>query len=218
MRIVRYKVQGLFWKILHFVPVDFIILIGVLYKQADGVIVSKEDVVMADELWDIYTKDRERTGRVHRRRDKMKAGEYHLVVHVCIFNSKNEMLVQQRQPFKEDWSNMWDLTAAGSALQGENSCQAAERELAEELGLKLDFSDKRANFTINFVHGFDDYFLLEQEVELASLHLQEEEVQAVRWCSKEEVLAMQEQGIMIPYWFLDKLFEVRGVYGAHGSR
>ncbi len=29
---------------------------------------------------------------------------------------------------------------------------------------------------------------------------------------------MQEQGTMIPYWFLDKLFEVRGMMDAHGWR
>ena len=55
-------------------------------------------------------------------------------------------------------------------------------------------------------------------MDLASLHLQEEEVQAVRWAGKEEVLAMQAQGSMIPYWFLDKLFEIRGMMDAHGWR
>lgn len=53
------------------------------------------------ELWDIYTKDRIKTGRFHVRGQKMQEGDYHLVVHVCIFNSKSEMLIQQRQPFKE---------------------------------------------------------------------------------------------------------------------
>lgn len=171
-----------------------------------------------NELWDLYTKDREKTDRLHRRGDAMQNGEYHLVVHVCIFNSRNELLIQQRQPFKEDWPNMWDLTAAGSALQGENSCQAAEREVEEELGLKIDLSNRRADFTVNFEYGFDDYFLLEQEVDITALHLQEEEVQAVRWCTKEEALKMQEEGTLIPYWFLDRLFEIRGVQDAHGTR
>lgn len=169
-----------------------------------------------DELWDLYTKDREKTGKLHRRGDEMKDGEYHLVIHVCIFNSKNQLLIQQRQPFKEGWPNMWDVTVGGSALQGENSFQAAERELFEEIGLELDLSDTRPNFTINFPQGFDDYYILEHEVDLTALRLQEEEVQVVRWVSKEEVLRMQEEGAMIPYWFLDKLFEIRGTFGAHG--
>ncbi len=179
-----------------------------------------DKIIMADreenELWDLYSRDREKTGKIHRRGDSLKEGEYHLVVHICIFNSKNELLIQQRQPFKEGWPNMWDVTAAGSALQGETSQQAAEREVAEEIGLKIDLSNNRPNFTINFARGFDDYYLLEQEVDLAALHLQEEEVQAVRWVSKNEVLAMQAQGTMIPYWFLDKLFEIRDMQGAHG--
>lgn len=170
----------------------------------------------ADELWDLYTKDREKTGELHRRGDEMKDGEYHLVIHVCIFNSKNQLLLQQRQPFKEGWPNMWDVTVGGSALQGESSFQAAERELFEEIGLKLDLAETRPNFTINFAQGFDDYYILEQEVDLTALCLQEEEVQAVRWVSREEARKMQEEGVMIPYWFLDKLFEIRGTFGAHG--
>ena len=146
-----------------------------------------------NELWDIYTKDRVKTGRLHRRGERMQDGEYHMVIHVCIFNSRNELLIQQRQPFKKGWSNMWDITVGGSALQGESSSQAAEREVFEEIGLKL----------------------LEQEVDLEGLRLQEEEVLAVSWASKEVVMQMQEQGTMIPYWFLDRLFEVRG-YDAHG--
>ncbi|MCH5262034.1 MAG: NUDIX domain-containing protein [Lachnospiraceae bacterium] len=169
-----------------------------------------------DELWDLYTRDREKTGVLHRRGDELKEDEYHLVIHVCIFNSKNQLLIQQRQPFKEGWPNMWDVTVGGSALQGESSFQAAERELFEEIGLKLDLSDIRPNFTINFPQGFDDYYILEREVDLTKLSLQEEEVQAVRWVSKEEAMRMQEEGAMIPYWFLDKLFEIKGTFGAHG--
>ena len=45
------------------------------------------------ELWDLYTKDREKTGKTMIRGAKMPADLYHLVVHVCIFNSSGEMLV-----------------------------------------------------------------------------------------------------------------------------
>lgn len=168
-----------------------------------------------DEIWDLYDRDRIPTGRTHRRGDPMSEGEYHLAVHVCIFNHKNQLLIQQRQPFKKDWSNMWDLTAAGSAVTGDTSRMAAEREVWEELGLKIDLSNVRPHFTINFANGFDDYYLIEQEVDLSELHLQEAEVRNVKWVDKDEALRMQEEGTMIPYWFLDKLFEMRGSYDAH---
>lgn len=171
-----------------------------------------------NELWDLYDKDRCLTGRTHRRGDKMKEGEYHLAVHVCIFNSQNELLIQQRQPFKKDWSNMWDLTVAGSALAGESSSMAAEREAMEELGIQVDLSEVRPYFTINFSQGFDDYYIIEKDVDISKLKLQKEEVKQVRWAGKEEVLKMQEEGSMIPYWFIDRLFEMRGAYDAHGKQ
>ena len=75
----------------------------------------------------------------------------------------NQMLIQQRQPYKKGWPNMWDLTVGGSALKGESSFQAAERELFEELGIKIDLSEKRPAFTINFENGFDDYYLIDHD-------------------------------------------------------
>ncbi len=167
------------------------------------------------EMWDVYDKNRRLTGRTHRRGVPMEKGEYHLTVHVCIFNSKNELLIQQRQPFKEDWSNMWDLTAAGSALAGENSQKAAEREVMEEIGLNIDLSDSRPYFTIHFEEGFDDYYLIEKDIDIRQLKLQEEEVQAVKWVNKEELLEMNKEGIVIPYYFLDKLFDIRKQRGAY---
>lgn len=161
------------------------------------------------EIWDLYDKNRIPTGKTHKRGEPMKKEDYHLAVHVCIFNSKNELLIQQRQPFKEGWPNMWDLTVGGSATSGDTSQSAAEREVFEEIGLKLDLSDIRPVFTINFPDGFDDYYLIEQDVNLSKLKLQETEVQRVKWAGKEEVLKMEEEGLMIPYWFLERLFEIK---------
>lgn len=164
------------------------------------------------ELWDVYDKDRARTGRLHRRGERLPEGQYHLVVHVCIFNSQNQMLIQQRQPFKEGWNNMWDLTVGGSAVAGDSSSQAAEREVYEELGLKIDLSGVRPDFSVTFPEGFDDYYLIRKDVELSELVLQETEVQRVKWADKEEVLKMQEEGTFIPYWFLDRLFDIKQWY------
>ena len=138
---------------------------------------------------------------------------------VCIFNSKGEMLIQQRQPFKSDWSNMWDITAAGSALTGETSQQAAERELFEELGYKFDFKNIRPKFTVNFDKGFCDVYLIECEIDIDNLTFQYEEVQAVKWASREEILSMLEKSEFITYYrsFLELLFDGRKSYGSHSS-
>ncbi len=170
------------------------------------------------ESWDLYTKDREKTGRTHRRGLPVPEGSYHIAVHICIFNSKNQLLIQQRQPFKKGWPNMWDISVGGSAVAGDSSSQAAQREAMEELGLELDLSGERPFFTMNFSGGFDDFYIVEQDVDLTKLRLQPEEVRQVRWADKEEVVKMQALGTMIPYWFLDRLFDIRGSYDRQGER
>ena len=44
-----------------------------------------------DEIWDVYDKERNLTGQTHRRGDPLAPGEYHLVVHICIFNSQGKL-------------------------------------------------------------------------------------------------------------------------------
>jgi isopentenyldiphosphate isomerase len=110
------------------------------------------------ELWDVYDKDRNRTNKTMIRGDSFEEGAYHLVIHVCLFNPLGEMLIQQRQETKEDWKNMWDVTVGGSAISGETSQQAAEREVKEEIGYPLDLQNRRPSLTVNFDHGFDDFY------------------------------------------------------------
>ena len=151
------------------------------------------------ELFDLYTADRVKTGRTMVRGEPTPEGCYRLVVHVCIFNQQGQLLIQQRQPFKQGWSNYWDVTVGGSAVSGDSSRSAAERETLEELGLSINLADIRPTMTIDWEHGFDDYYILTQDVDPDSLHLQYEEVQAVRWASLEEILQMIDDGQFIPY-------------------
>lgn len=169
------------------------------------------------ELWDIYDVDRNKTDKTMVRGEEHPEGAYHLVVHICIFNSDGEMLIQQRQPFKKGWSNMWDITVGGSAVSGDNSQTAASRELFEELGIEMDLAGIRPHLTMNFDKGFDDYYLLEKDINLKDLKLQYEEVQNAKWASKEEILSMIETGEFVPYYpsLIQLLFDMRKKYGSH---
>ncbi|GAE36232.1 NUDIX hydrolase [Halalkalibacter akibai] len=167
------------------------------------------------ELWDVYDRNRSKTNRICVRGEELQHGEYHLVVHVCIFNSGGDMLIQQRQAFKEGWPNMWDLTVGGSAIAGDTSQTAAQRELLEEIGLDLEFQHMRPHLTINFEKGFDDIYLIEEDVQIHTLILQQEEVQNVKWASKEEILTMIKNEEFIPYYesLIHLLFDCRNKRG-----
>lgn len=158
------------------------------------------------EEWDIYTENREKTGRIHTRGEKMNPGEFHLVVTALIFNSEGKLLIQQRQSTKEGWPDMWDFSAAGSAIKGENSQQAMIREVKEELGVIIDPSNSHLKFSWHFPNGFDDFWVIYQDVAIEEMTLQIEEVQDVCWVTQEEVNQLAKEGKMIPYFFLSDVF------------
>lgn len=169
------------------------------------------------EMFDLYTADREKTDRKMVRGEPTPAGLYRLVVHVCIFDPEGRMLIQQRQPFKRGWSNLWDVTVGGCAVSGDTSRSAAERETREEIGLSVDLTDVRPTLTLHWENGFDDYYVLTQDVDLQALRLQHEEVQGVRWATREEILRMIDSGEFIPYEksLIELLFFRRDHRSAH---
>ncbi len=169
------------------------------------------------ERFDLYNEAREKTGLTIQRGEPVPEGFCRLVVHVCVFDPEGRMLIQQRQPFKRGWSNLWDFTVGGCAVAGEDSRTAAERETREELGLSLDLSRERPTLTIHFDRGFDEYYAVTRGVDTETLRLQYEEVQAARWATMEEILRMIDDGRFIPYEksLIELLFFRRNHRSAH---
>ena len=59
---------------------------------------------MPRELWDVYSFDRRRTGRTTHRGEDLAPDEFHLVVHICVFDREGRMLIQKRNPQKRSWA------------------------------------------------------------------------------------------------------------------
>jgi len=159
------------------------------------------------ESWDIYNQYRKKTGKTHLRGEKMKTGDYHLVVHLWIINDKNEFLIQKRQPWKQ-FPNMWDCAAAGSAVFNDSSIEAILRETKEEIGIDINPDNLDFLFSIKFLVGFDDVYLYKENINLEDLHLQYEEVADAKWVSKENLKELIKQGEFIKYSYFDLLFEM----------
>ena len=150
------------------------------------------------EAWDLYTKDRVKTGQTMLRGDRVPEGLFHLQVHVCIFNSRGEMLIQQRQVTKRWYAGLWDYSVGGSAVAGDTSLAAAERETLEELGLRVSLAGRRPAVTRWYGAMIDDYYILPLDADLSGLTLQKEEVQAIRWAAREDILALLAEGRFCP--------------------
>ena len=91
------------------------------------------------ELWDVYTKDRKRTGKtcVRGEQGNLQEDEYHMWVMVWIKNPETgKYLVSQRSADKDTDPLKWE-TVAGHAISGDTSLDAALREVYEEVGITL---------------------------------------------------------------------------------
>lgn len=169
------------------------------------------------EYWDLYDLDRKPLNKTMVRGEKQPLGSFRIIVHVCLFNSEGQMLIQKRQPFKDGFSGMWDITVGGSALSGEDSIQAVHRELLEELGIDYDCSKQRPAICISFPLGFDDMYVVRQDLDIETLKLQYEEVEKVKWADREEIFRLIDKGEFIPYHksLIDLLFFMKDHEGAH---
>lgn len=155
--------------------------------------------VVRMENWDLYDENRQLLNETMTRGNEVPANRYHLVIHVCIINKQGQLLIQKRRDDKQGWPGKWDFSAGGSAVQGDTNRDAAERETYEELGLQLDLTNRRPHFTINFDDGYDDFFIVHQDINIEKLSFPTEEVQEVKWVTKHELLDMIEEGLFIPY-------------------
>lgn len=155
------------------------------------------------EVWDLYTKYRERTGKEHIRGVQIPQGYYHLVVHVWIRNRKGEYLLSQRAANRPTFPLLWECVG-GSVLKGESSVEGAVREVKEEVGLALDpingkkiFSKIRETVDGKSFQDIMDVWLFEYDGEL---HLEEattDEAAACKWMSAGEIKKLYDAGELV---------------------
>lgn len=62
----------------------------------------------------------------------------HRAVHIFVFNTQGELLLQLRSAEKDEYPLCYTSSASGHVAAGETYDEAAPRELAEELGLEAD--------------------------------------------------------------------------------
>ena len=159
----------------------------------------------SDELWDVYDENRKLTGSTHRRGEPMKKGDYHLVVHVWLQNSKGEYLLTKRTPNK-GFPNMWECTG-GSALVGDDSLTAAMREVKEETGLSVLPESGKCVMSLKRENNFCDIWLFRQDFDLKDVIYQPEETCGSMYADIGEIKRMLENGTLLPFSYLEEFFE-----------
>ncbi len=143
------------------------------------------------EFNDIYDKERRLTGRLHRRGDRGRRGEYGLVVCVWVYDGKGNVLLTRRAPEKS-YAGTWE-NSGGGAQAGETSLQAIRRELREETGILAEESEFELLETGRDHIAFYDYYCLHRDIPLSEVKLQPGETDDVKWATFDEIQAMIER-------------------------
>ena len=137
---------------------------------------------------DIYDENRHRTGRLHRRGDKWRKGEYGLVVCVWVYDGHGKVLMTKRAPEKS-YAGTWE-NSGGGAQAGETSLQAIQRELFEETGIRAEEHEFELLETGRDNIAFYDYYCLHRQIPLEDIVLLPGETVDAKWVTLEEVYNM----------------------------
>jgi len=155
------------------------------------------------ELWDLYSANRELTGKRHIRGEQIPEDCYHLVVHVWIKNSMGQYLISQRSANRPTFPLMWE-TVGGSVVVGEESLSGAIREAKEEVGVDLDPENAKLCFTKvrRIVNGkpFNDIldvWLFSYDGPASLETATTDEVAQVKWMTPEEITELSLSGALV---------------------
>ena len=140
------------------------------------------------EFNDIYDRERNLTGRVHRRGTPWQKGEYGLVVCVWVYDGKGKILLTRRAPQKTA-AGTWE-NSGGAAKAGEDSRSAIVRELFEETGIRalpeeFELLDQCSD---RFTHY--DHYCLHRDSDSVQVILQPGETDGAQWASFSQVHSM----------------------------
>lgn len=163
------------------------------------------------EYWDIYDRGKHVTGRRMIRNDwHMKPGDYHLTVLALIRDRAGRILITQCKADKE-WAPLkWEIPGGG-VRAGERSEEAVLREVAKETGLHFTMEQGRCIHTYRSDspaeqnNYFVDIYEFWGDFTQADVRIQDDEVEAFRLASPQEIGALGERGDFLHYHRLESL-------------
>lgn len=166
------------------------------------------------EYWDIYDKDKKRTGRTMKRNDWcLQEGEYHLTVLGVVVRPDGRFLITRRVMTKS-WAPGWWEVCGGGVMAGEESRDAVVREVREETGLDVSGCGDGYLFTYHRENPgegdnyFVDVYRFELDFEESDVKIQEKEAAGFQLATAEEIKELAQQGIFLHYDSIKQAFEL----------
>ena len=166
------------------------------------------------EIWDVYDKNRHKTGKTMVRDDwHMTPDEYHISVLGVIQDAHGRYLITQRK-LDKPWGAGWWEFPGGAVLSGETPDEAVVREVAEETGLDVSgmkiariFGYERTN-AVEMNNYFMDLYGFQFDFCSEDVVVQEEEVEGFKLATADEIAELGAQGVFLHYDSIKTIFKM----------
>ena len=166
------------------------------------------------EYWDIYDKNKQRTGRTMKRNDWCLADdEYHLTVLGVIVRPDDKFLITKRVMTKS-WAPGWWEVSGGGVRAGESSRDAVIREVKEETGLDVSNADGGYLFDYHRENPgegdnyFVDVYRFQMDFDESDLNFEEVEIDGYMLADLDTIKDFAAQGIFLHYDSIKRAFEL----------
>ena len=165
---------------------------------------------MKAEMIDVVNENGVRTGEIVSRAEIHRKGLWHRVAMLCIVNSNNEMLLQQRHKNLNKFPGLWDLSVASHVQSGSDVVSTLLKEVNEEIGIQIEYKVQAKDF--RFITSFRnhhvyqdlienqyyDLFVLRKDIDLKDITFNDKEVQDVQWVNYTKLQKLIKAGVMHP--------------------
>lgn len=135
------------------------------------------------EYRDLYNENKIVTGKTYLKGSQIPEGFYKSIVISFIENNDGDILIQKRSKLK---NGKWALTG-GHPKAGESSIEGIITEIYEELGILIPKKEINLIKSIRKDNYFCDFYYIKQNIKIENLILQKEEVEEVKWLTKNEI-------------------------------
>jgi 8-oxo-dGTP diphosphatase len=137
------------------------------------------------EIWDAYRENGTLVGCDLVRGDDIPNGLFHLVSEILVKHTDGMYLLMQRDWEKPNYPGLFEASASGSVLKGENAYNAAIRELKEETGIEV--NELKPIYKIVRKDTIFYGYICETDCDKNSITLQNGETISYLWLSKEDL-------------------------------
>nr|WP_129952318.1 NUDIX hydrolase YfcD [Rahnella sp. RFA10(1/100)] len=149
---------------------------------------EQEQNISTDEWVDIVNEDNEVIAQASRQQMRAQVLR-HRASYIVVHDGMGNILVQRRTETKDFYPGWLDATAGGVVQSGENILDSARREAEEELGIAGVPFAEHGQFYFEEENKCRVWGALFSCVSHGPFALQEEEIDAVRWMTPEEITA-----------------------------